>query len=469
VSLGSEREVEQEWITSNLKPSRIQIARKYQHFNKPYTFQDRNANEGDLIDIKSYKDNNFDVCRLESEVGVQAVPMTVESKTQTTWNRSVNFAAQYEPLEMTVAEQEEIQNSASLKEFFLNVSPMFEQCLQQNELIDIFKNQYSVLGDDDTTLEQGTQTILQEYQSFTDLLNSKDKCVSCIDWHPVQKGVVAMSCTLAYGFEDRISHSSPSKSRRPVILLWSFNDPFHPQLILEAPADVACFQFNPENPSVVAGGCVNGQIVLWDISDYHQKLASSARKNDKDISSKEEKEAVSVSVVMFSVVSSIEFGHRAPVTDIHWFPKNFELANYSEVLENGENGDKQLASCSLDGTVAFWDMRYKKDWKSLDLTWKPFNRIPITSMDGSSEYSLTKISLLTRFDDEKPKSNEVATGITTDQKSVGDAVKAKTGIKNWSSKFYCCTEEGDIILADWIAGKEKSISADEKGNLFDKL
>ena len=32
--------------------------------------------------------------------------------------------------------------------------------------------------------------------------------------------------------------------------------------------------------------------------------------------------------------------------------------------------------------------------------------------------------------------------------------------KNWSSKFYCATEEGDLIYADWISEKV----SDEKGD-----
>ena len=450
MSLGSEKEVEQEWIATLNPPARVQISRKYRYFNCPCNFEDKNAIDGVSIDINSYKDGNFDLHRLESQIGIQAVPLTTENTTQTAWNRSVNFIMQYEPIEMTVTEQQRIQNSPSLKEFFMNVSPMFEECLQQNELIDIFKNQYAILVDDDTNFEQGAQTVLQEFQSFTDLLNSKDKCVSSIDWHPVQKGVVAMSCTLAYGFDDRISHSSFSKSKRSVILLWGFKDPFQPQLILEAPADVNSFKFNPENPSIVAAGCVNGQIVLWDISEYHQKL-SLAKKNDKESESGNEKSEVAV--VMYSVVSSIEFGHRSAVTDIHWLPKNFELGNQGEILDGGENGDKQLVSSSLDGTVSFWDLRYKKDWKALDLAWKPFLRISITSMDSSYEYSLTKLILINRLDDAKSKNVDTEKG-----PAEGDVAKSKSA---GNTKLYCATEEGDIVYADWLGKKEKPV-ADEK-------
>ena len=91
---------------------------------------------------------------------------------------------------MSNAEKLEIQQSESLETFFLNNSAKFEEYLQLNEVMDIFKNDYQMLGDEELPLEQSSHAVLQEYQSFTDLINSKDKCISCIDWHPTLKGII---------------------------------------------------------------------------------------------------------------------------------------------------------------------------------------------------------------------------------------------------------------------------------------
>jgi len=32
------------------------------------------------------------------------------------------------------------------------------------------------------------------------------------------------------------------------------------KLFLEAPDDIACFHYNPTNPNIIAGGCMNGQV-----------------------------------------------------------------------------------------------------------------------------------------------------------------------------------------------------------------
>ena len=44
------------------------------------------------------------------------------------------------------------------------------------------------------------------------------------------------------------------------------------QLLLEAPDDIYSFQFNPSDPNIIAGGCYNGQVVLWDISAHADRL-----------------------------------------------------------------------------------------------------------------------------------------------------------------------------------------------------
>jgi WD40 repeat protein len=227
-------------------------------------------------------------------------------------------------MEMDEMEQEEIQNSEALEGFILNISPRLEQYLQQNEIMDIFNNDYENLAEEELLLEQGTMTILQEYQSFTDLVNSKDKSISCIGWHPKQKGVVAVSCSLAQGFDDRISKSALTKKH--VIIIWSFHDPILPQLILESPENVACFQFNPEEPWMIVAGCHNGQLVMWDISEYQEKLQSSRKPDTEEPSSVDVKDKqAQIPTIKYIVVSSIELSHRGPITHLEWLPKHFEV------------------------------------------------------------------------------------------------------------------------------------------------
>lgn len=47
------------------------------------------------------------------------------------------------------------------------------------------------------------------------------------------------------------------------------------QLLLEAPEDILCFKFSPTDPNIIAGGCLNGQVVLWDIAEHSERLMQS--------------------------------------------------------------------------------------------------------------------------------------------------------------------------------------------------
>lgn len=37
-------------------------------------------------------------------------------------------------------------------------------------------------------------------------------------------------------------------------------------MVLESPEEVLVFRYNPLNPEMIAAGCLNGQVALWDTS-----------------------------------------------------------------------------------------------------------------------------------------------------------------------------------------------------------
>lgn len=94
---------------------------------------------------------------------------------------------------------------------------------------------------------------LKEFQSFTDLLFSKEKTITCIDWHPTIKGLVAVSVAQKMTFDQRVDNAQKIIMTPSLILIWSFVDPIHPLLLLEAPDDIYTFKFCPTDANVVAG------------------------------------------------------------------------------------------------------------------------------------------------------------------------------------------------------------------------
>jgi WD40 repeat protein len=97
--------------------------------------------------------------------------------------------------------------------------------------------------------------------------------------------------------------------------------------LLQAPEDIACFQINPYDSNMIIAGCVDGQIVLWDITDYQEKLGST-RKTENDMNSSTENSQskhAEIPALKYCVVSSIESSHKNAVTDIQWLPKHYEV------------------------------------------------------------------------------------------------------------------------------------------------
>ncbi|KAJ3291525.1 WD repeat-containing protein 63 [Borealophlyctis nickersoniae] len=503
-SLGSDKEIDSEKVVHNRDLIHVRVSRKRRDFGSLCKFGDRDAHDG-FVECRPFRDPTYELSRMEVTAAVQAVPELVDSTAQTAWFRPVNFAVQYEPAFFSEEEQARELGSDSILDFVRTVSARFEKALRQNSIMDIFEDDYQNLGEEDMTLEQGAHTYLQEYQSFTDLRHSKDKSISCVDWHPTQRGIIAISCTQRAAFDERVEMGFNVRSKQSMILIWSFHDPIHPQLMLEAPEDVGSFQFNPYDSNIVAGGCYSGQIVLWDITEYQDKLKTnrkSARAGTAAGGGMGGEEAAGnaaapaaaaggggsagggkdngerhtdIPIVHWLAVSSIEASHRAPITDIQWLPKNLELAHTGEFVENGDNGHRQLVTTSLDGQVCFWDLRSKKELKALDLTWKPFLRepvalhatvtikkVPLSSMDNTFDYGLTKISIRNAKPDPssseqtsaaRPGSPEKARPTSSEKPRTATADKDKAGGAGFSSKFYCATEEGDLVYSNWLAEK----------------
>jgi hypothetical protein len=75
----------------------------------------------------------------------------------------------------------------------------------------------------------------KEYQSFSDIHNSKNKLVTCVQWHPTLKGIVAMSLAENYMLYERIDNASKSVITPSLILIWSFVDPIQPKVKYQNP------------------------------------------------------------------------------------------------------------------------------------------------------------------------------------------------------------------------------------------
>ena len=104
--------------------------------------------------------------------------------------------------------------------------------------------------------------------------------VSCIKFHPAKPDLVAMSLIKDVDFDQRCEDSC--KSHSTYVLIVNFKDSHIIVLnyILETPVEVTSIEFHPNNNDIIIGGCVNGQVIVWDLRSAEHRIVPGGRKID---------------------------------------------------------------------------------------------------------------------------------------------------------------------------------------------
>nr|KAF6384151.1 hypothetical protein mPipKuh1_018792 [Pipistrellus kuhlii] len=489
ISLGSEKEIEEESVKRSTEQITYMISRQLGDFGAPIKFSDHNASitKDTYIECPSYPDKNFVIKQLEKDVGMQVVPQIKEISTQTRWTYPRNATTQYYPREFLETEKEIFEQSKPLADFLNNISTSVEIALQQNEITNTFIDDWKSLAEEEGTFGDKTDTHLKEYQSFTDLHTLMEKMVTCVSWHPTIYGLIAVSVAVRLTFEERVYFSGKLLLQPSLILFWSFSDPIHPQLMLESPDDIFCFKFCPSNPNIIAGGCINGQIVLWDITAHadriqHIKTGSSRSKKAtlKPMFLLEPDDNKEAMYIRHCAVSSIENGHKKVITDIHWLSDTFEINRMGAVFENRSGICCQLVTCSADCTICFWDIRQQKGTTTiqptekkkeesieipndipstflhLDLAWKPLSKLRLSKGETSLDHCPVKLSLGKDYFINKTQDKVLVQNIVVKNEEMNPYQNLESGLANllrpiedFCTKFFVGTEEGEVLYSDW--------------------
>ncbi|ESP02449.1 hypothetical protein LOTGIDRAFT_199692 [Lottia gigantea] len=484
ISFGSEVEIYEETVKENREKVKVLYKRKRKEFGAPVTFSDRDVNDAKdgYIECVSYEDKNFNLKKMELDKGLQAIPESNASGTQTDWTYPRNANTQYYPREFSEEQQKKMEADKNLQNFLNDAAPRFELALQQNEIMNVFYNDWLHLGDDENTLGSKADNHLKEYQSFTDLQFSKDKKITCIQWHPTIKGVVAVAVSQRLSFDDRVDHGGKIIMNPSLILIWSFTDPIHPQLLLEAPDDIYSFQWCPSDANILAGGCYNGQVVLWDISAVADRLKQRGQNKVKKttvLPGFEDPNALKTPVVRYCAVSSIEHSHKARITDIMWVPDHMEINKLGEPKENKNTQCVQLMTCATDHCVLIWDTRpikiqQTKDddkgpknpmgvpntFRHLDLTWKPLLKVQLHKSEPGGDHSPTKFTIHEKQGTRPPvskveladKESSTTGGFSYNKPASG---KEKKTLQDVKTHFYVATEDGEVVYVDWMPQKDQ--------------
>ncbi|XP_061682135.1 dynein axonemal intermediate chain 3 [Syngnathoides biaculeatus] len=482
ISLGSEKEIDEESVKETRGKLMYKFSRARRDFGMPVSFSDRNvtdAKDGNL-ECVSYQDRRFNIKLLQRDCGVQAIPILQSSSAQTQWKYMRNNCTQYTPGELSKSEKEK-SPEPSLNDFCNSVTNRVLHALQQEEIMNVFRDDWMALGTESEDIDWSGKVsdALMLNQAFSDPRYSPEKEISCMHWHPTIQNVIAVSMMVK-----KKQHMISSTG--PLIVFYSFSDPTHVKIVLECPENILAFEFCPSDPNIIVGGCLNGQVVLWEISSYVVHLHPVQHGHHKheplktDMLGLEDKKHSKASLVRYSAMSGVETSHKAPITDVHWLPPTFEVTAQGIPVENKANISVQLITCSPDGSLMFWDIRMPKQgrqtapdkkqsdlesqmanysdnnpFKHLERTWKPFIMVPLVNMERNGDYAPLRFSLY-------PYANTIINS-TTISESGGDGLaistdysqlqmpsaKGLTPLPDINTKIYIGTLDGEIVYTDW--------------------
>lgn len=423
-TLTCEKEIQEASAIPSRPPIRLLFSRRRRYFGAPMNLNDSNKDASLRIEFLNSVPpvNNADLEKKVEEkplyrhcimhTGIQAVPVQASQASQTSRLPAKNAIVQYtartldsgtdtgSSTEMDSAFQ---TMTTEVKKLLRGANAMMERALIENRLLNVFIDEYSHLRNpgEVPVIGHKDKGKLKEFQSFANPdTKGVPETVRAIAWNTTLYGVLAIACGAKRSFYDRITMSC--KAVKSFVHIWALSDPLKAQLILSAPDDIFCVKFCPTNPFVLAGGCANGQVVIWDLTVHSKKLEhaaersrhTSANKTINKIVSKHldmqesvsqqhldddeeedhptddfthmtdaQKQDNTAPIVVPAMLTSIDHGHRCAITDLLWLPKgtdsisDIEISKSGRMVESTTTEAYQLLTCAADGTAFFWDIR----------------------------------------------------------------------------------------------------------------
>lgn len=415
-SLGSEVEII-ELIPVNTRPlMEMEIKAKFPTVYQPQKFnvRDSNASRDGYIELTPYRQKFNNVYRRRVDCASQAAPAKVSRAAQTVlkypqnmWTQSIADALgtvddvegggdtagggeDEEKKEQSSDEEEEVKEPpdevgliayrAAMKRmrrpsyikmfngFMSSKRDEMNSIIELNTVMDMYCNDYPNLVAEKLVGIYDSMAF-EEYVCFTDV-RAKDKYVSSAVFHPMWSGIVAICYADGSPTVMKSLSTRPDPIQRAVyginpVLIWSHIDSLIPKLFLESPREVKVLSFCPFDENILVGGCINGQVVVWDLT---HKLENVER--IEVLSETREKYRIAMNahmgwmksvqdnaVVQSTVLSNLMTSHYGPVTAIRWLSPNFQITptGTAEMMPPKKKS-LMFFTGSEDGNILIWNL-----------------------------------------------------------------------------------------------------------------
>lgn len=133
---------------------KMQFIKKRREFARPYKFGDKDPNDN-LYELRQQQDNFATFLKKQTlDMGLQGCNQMKDLATQTPWNRKMNNVTQTTNEDLSIQVEEDDKNLLSLMRNY-EVMNELESALQQNEMIDVFQDDFAVLPNDEFSSNEG--------------------------------------------------------------------------------------------------------------------------------------------------------------------------------------------------------------------------------------------------------------------------------------------------------------------------
>nr|CAG4717438.1 unnamed protein product [Naegleria fowleri] len=267
-----------------------------------------------IIDIKPSEEYKAKyITREPRAVGVQAVAElsdhftnteTHESKEQGMNHLEGGWPKDVDTAKLSSKERyiKKIENNIEDLNSFIALRDSAEYYIQQNNSINIFGSYFK-----EKTLDFGSErSMVKTLSVFKDPCQDK-RTVSKISWLPSDGSKLAV----AYA---NLDFQSSSKKIPTNAYIWDVNNANEPDVTLTPSSHLVSIRYNPKDNNIVAGGCYNGVVCIFD-----------TRKGGEEV-----------------LISDLKTSHRDPIYDLQWIQS--KSATF-------------FITTSTDGQVLTWDTR----------------------------------------------------------------------------------------------------------------
>lgn len=403
----------------------------------------------DSRDLRSAHNPLYELMRDEVDTAVQAVPRRSAAGTQTHHVRRVNAVVQAEPTLVDACVRHVLppaKEEPKLSAFLDKVLPRTLHCLTQNYQVPIYTDDFKNFNEDDAVVATRDELVLLEKGNFLHNF-TKDRKVSAVSWRSSRRKdhMICVASISLQSLQERLQTNRRCDSS--VSLIWDLTDPMHPRYILESPVEVQVLRFHPTRPNLVAGGAMNGQVYLWDLSageaatmfttnpnaqsKQHQQQQQQQQRQSHNANARgsnagdsglvgetaaEFREVgevpqmpdslkgvtleldgdVSVPRLQPIQLSRVELSHQCPVHDLQWLPDNLEFG--FDGKQSVVHETHQFATVSEDGAMLVWDIRpehlpqdklrkikHQSRIGGTEQPWVPLLRYMLGKPDGSGD------------------------------------------------------------------------------------